>query len=183
MEHEHERSQEIPSVECWTLFFVHFILPPLLRLSVSHWQLIPVGLLFFQIRYPQKRDTGVYECQISTTPPVGHSMFLAVVGKCPAALNSRSRYWFNTRLGYVLLVHSLSKAFECFVFLGYRYISILTDTCFLLSTIPYYSISICRANHHDRWCAGSVHQHGLNCKFNLHSAELARASFNHILDP
>ncbi|XP_040165019.1 zwei Ig domain protein zig-8-like [Anopheles arabiensis] len=32
-----------------------------------------------QIRYPQKRDTGVYECQISTTPPVGHSMFLAVV--------------------------------------------------------------------------------------------------------
>ncbi|XP_035917563.1 zwei Ig domain protein zig-8-like [Anopheles stephensi] len=32
-----------------------------------------------QIRYPQKRDTGVYECQISTTPPVGHSMFLSVV--------------------------------------------------------------------------------------------------------
>uniref|UniRef100_A0A182MYX6 Ig-like domain-containing protein n=1 Tax=Anopheles dirus TaxID=7168 RepID=A0A182MYX6_9DIPT len=31
------------------------------------------------IRYPQKRDTGVYECQISTTPPVGHSMFLSVV--------------------------------------------------------------------------------------------------------
>ncbi|EAT42863.1 AAEL005661-PA [Aedes aegypti] len=32
-----------------------------------------------QIRYPQKRDTGVYECQISTTPPVGHSMHLSVV--------------------------------------------------------------------------------------------------------
>ncbi|XP_065079024.1 zwei Ig domain protein zig-8-like [Ochlerotatus camptorhynchus] len=32
-----------------------------------------------QIRYPQKRDTGVYECQISTTPPVGHSMHLIVV--------------------------------------------------------------------------------------------------------
>ncbi|XP_058448513.1 zwei Ig domain protein zig-8-like [Malaya genurostris] len=32
-----------------------------------------------QIRYPQKRDTGVYECQISTTPPVGHSMYLSVV--------------------------------------------------------------------------------------------------------
>ncbi|EDS37064.1 defective proboscis extension response [Culex quinquefasciatus] len=31
------------------------------------------------IRYPQKRDTGVYECQISTTPPVGHSMHLSVV--------------------------------------------------------------------------------------------------------
>ncbi|XP_050086854.1 zwei Ig domain protein zig-8-like [Anopheles aquasalis] len=32
-----------------------------------------------QIRYPQKRDTGMYECQISTTPPVGHSMYLSVV--------------------------------------------------------------------------------------------------------
>ncbi|GAB0100921.1 uncharacterized protein DMENIID0001_170240 [Sergentomyia squamirostris] len=32
-----------------------------------------------QIRYPQKRDSGVYECQVSTTPPVGHSMFLSIV--------------------------------------------------------------------------------------------------------
>jgi hypothetical protein len=34
-----------------------------------------------QIRYPQRRDSGFYECQVSTTPPIGHSMFLSVVGK------------------------------------------------------------------------------------------------------
>lgn len=33
-----------------------------------------------QIRYPQRRDSGVYECQVGTTPPIGHSMILSVVG-------------------------------------------------------------------------------------------------------
>ncbi|KAJ9595596.1 hypothetical protein L9F63_013217, partial [Diploptera punctata] len=33
-----------------------------------------------QIRYPQRRDSGFYECQVSTTPPIGHSMYLSVVG-------------------------------------------------------------------------------------------------------
>uniref|UniRef100_A0A182KE65 Ig-like domain-containing protein n=1 Tax=Anopheles christyi TaxID=43041 RepID=A0A182KE65_9DIPT len=37
---------------------------------------LSVGVL-----YPQQRDSGVYECQISTTPPVGYSMMLSVVGK------------------------------------------------------------------------------------------------------
>ncbi|XP_021939627.1 zwei Ig domain protein zig-8-like, partial [Zootermopsis nevadensis] len=32
-----------------------------------------------QIRYPQRRDSGFYECQVSTTPPVGYSMYLSVV--------------------------------------------------------------------------------------------------------
>ncbi|XP_046677782.1 zwei Ig domain protein zig-8-like [Homalodisca vitripennis] len=32
-----------------------------------------------RIRYPQKKDTGIYECQISTTPPIGHPVYLNVV--------------------------------------------------------------------------------------------------------
>ncbi|XP_026275336.1 zwei Ig domain protein zig-8-like isoform X3 [Frankliniella occidentalis] len=32
-----------------------------------------------RIRYPQRKDSGLYECQISTTPPMGHSMYLTVV--------------------------------------------------------------------------------------------------------
>ncbi|XP_017752170.1 PREDICTED: junctional adhesion molecule A-like [Eufriesea mexicana] len=31
------------------------------------------------IRYPQKKDSGIYECQISTTPPIGYSVYLTVV--------------------------------------------------------------------------------------------------------
>ncbi|VVC32211.1 Immunoglobulin subtype,Immunoglobulin-like domain,Immunoglobulin-like fold,Immunoglobulin subtype 2 [Cinara cedri] len=32
-----------------------------------------------QIRYPQIRDSGYYECQVGTTPPIGHAMVLTVV--------------------------------------------------------------------------------------------------------
>ncbi|KAJ9576923.1 hypothetical protein L9F63_006541, partial [Diploptera punctata] len=32
-----------------------------------------------QIKYPQHRDTGVYECQISTTPHMSHFIHLNVV--------------------------------------------------------------------------------------------------------
>jgi hypothetical protein len=34
-----------------------------------------------RIRYPQRKDSGIYECQISTTPPVGHPVYLTVVGE------------------------------------------------------------------------------------------------------
>ncbi|XP_037040736.1 zwei Ig domain protein zig-8 isoform X2 [Bradysia coprophila] len=32
-----------------------------------------------RIRYAQRKDTGIYECQISTTPPIGHPVRLNVV--------------------------------------------------------------------------------------------------------
>ncbi|OAD59644.1 Neurotrimin [Eufriesea mexicana] len=32
-----------------------------------------------QVKYSQRRDSGIYECQVSTTPPIGHSMHLSVV--------------------------------------------------------------------------------------------------------
>ncbi|XP_050450409.1 zwei Ig domain protein zig-8-like isoform X2 [Cataglyphis hispanica] len=32
-----------------------------------------------RIRYPQRKDSGVYECQISTTPPIGHPVHLNIV--------------------------------------------------------------------------------------------------------
>ncbi|XP_045447602.1 igLON family member 5-like [Melitaea cinxia] len=32
-----------------------------------------------RIRSPQRRDSGQYECQISTTPPIGHPVFLNIV--------------------------------------------------------------------------------------------------------
>lgn len=34
-----------------------------------------------RIRYPQRKDSGIYECQISTTPPIGHPVYLTIVGK------------------------------------------------------------------------------------------------------
>ncbi|XP_038119717.1 zwei Ig domain protein zig-8 isoform X5 [Culex quinquefasciatus] len=32
-----------------------------------------------RIRYAQRKDSGIYECQISTTPPIGHFVYLTVV--------------------------------------------------------------------------------------------------------
>ncbi|KAL0128934.1 hypothetical protein PUN28_003954 [Cardiocondyla obscurior] len=34
-----------------------------------------------RIRYPQRKDSGIYECQISTTPPIGHPVRLIIVGE------------------------------------------------------------------------------------------------------
>ncbi|XP_076767218.1 zwei Ig domain protein zig-8 [Xylocopa sonorina] len=32
-----------------------------------------------RIRYPQQKDSGIYECQVSTNPPIGHFVYLNVV--------------------------------------------------------------------------------------------------------
>ncbi|KOX75308.1 hypothetical protein WN51_14230 [Melipona quadrifasciata] len=34
-----------------------------------------------RIRYPQRKDSGIYECQISTTPPIGHPVYLTIVDR------------------------------------------------------------------------------------------------------
>ncbi|KYQ59559.1 hypothetical protein ALC60_01544 [Trachymyrmex zeteki] len=34
-----------------------------------------------QIKYPQHRDSGIYECQVSTTPHMSHLVHLNVIGK------------------------------------------------------------------------------------------------------
>lgn len=41
--------------------------------SVENWTLM--------IKYPQLRDSGIYECQISTTPHISHFIHLNVVGE------------------------------------------------------------------------------------------------------
>lgn len=41
-----------------------------------------------KIRYAQQKDSGVYECQISTTPPMGHPVYLNVVGECQEFVNA-----------------------------------------------------------------------------------------------
>ncbi|XP_072749604.1 zwei Ig domain protein zig-8-like isoform X1 [Anoplolepis gracilipes] len=41
------------------------------KLHTDEWILI--------IRYPQRKDSGIYECQISTTPPIGHPVHLIIV--------------------------------------------------------------------------------------------------------
>lgn len=33
-----------------------------------------------QLKYPQHRDSGVYECQISSTPHISHFIHLTVIG-------------------------------------------------------------------------------------------------------
>lgn len=40
------------------------------------------------IHYLQERDAGLYECQISTTPPKSHLIHLSVVGKWISGIES-----------------------------------------------------------------------------------------------
>ena len=48
-----------------------------------------------RIRYPQKKDSGIYECQISTTPPIGHPVYLTIVGKEEFRLKMEKTLFFS----------------------------------------------------------------------------------------
>ncbi|XP_032578980.1 neurotrimin isoform X1 [Drosophila sechellia] len=45
-----------------------------------------------QIKFPQLRDSGVYECQVSTTPPVGYTMVFSVVEPITSILGGPEIY-------------------------------------------------------------------------------------------
>ncbi|XP_008210347.1 hemicentin-2 [Nasonia vitripennis] len=45
-----------------------------------------------EVRSPQPRDSGMYECQVSTTPPIGHSMHLSVVEPVTQILGDTDMY-------------------------------------------------------------------------------------------
>lgn len=52
-----------------------------------------------RIKYPQRKDSGTYECQISTTPPIGHPVYLTVVGKIHFIfLISKSKNKFSSKI-------------------------------------------------------------------------------------
>uniref|UniRef100_A0A182MC77 Ig-like domain-containing protein n=1 Tax=Anopheles culicifacies TaxID=139723 RepID=A0A182MC77_9DIPT len=48
-----------------------------------------------QIKYPQHRDSGIYECQISTTPHMSHFVHLNVIDTLHTSLTSPSRTCAN----------------------------------------------------------------------------------------
>ncbi|XP_044584865.1 neurotrimin [Cotesia typhae] len=45
-----------------------------------------------EVKYPQLRDSGTYECQVSTTPPIGHSMHLSVVEPVTTVIGEPEMY-------------------------------------------------------------------------------------------
>ncbi|XP_053690848.1 probable cytochrome P450 4d14 [Sabethes cyaneus] len=52
-----------------------------------------------RIRYAQRKDSGIYECQISTTPPIGHFVYLTVVaGEKWRRVRKLLNPTFNTRM-------------------------------------------------------------------------------------
>lgn len=55
------------------------------------------------IKYPQHRDSGIYECQVSTTPHLSHYVHLSVVGK---------RVSFSTQISYSSFKYQFTR-FSC----------------------------------------------------------------------
>lgn len=51
-----------------------------------------LGDWMLQIKYPQHRDSGIYECQVSTTPHVSHFIQLNVIGELQKKKFNK-RFW------------------------------------------------------------------------------------------
>lgn len=58
-----------------------------------------------QIKYPQIRDSGIYECQISTTPHISQYIHLQVVGECDLITTNVS--------SFILYMHLLISFLSC----------------------------------------------------------------------
>lgn len=68
-----------------------------------------------RIRYPQRKDSGIYECQISTTPPIGHPVHLTVVGKTVGKILRWCYTWINLK-GFSVVEILLNPSINNFKF-------------------------------------------------------------------
>lgn len=71
-----------------------------------------------QVKYPQRRDSGTYECQVSTTPPIGHSMLLSVVGELYLSLVPLFSSCFSPRETVVLISPQRGNSHYICLFVG-----------------------------------------------------------------
>lgn len=63
-----------------------------------------------KVLYAQQQDTGVYECQISTTPPVGYTMTLAVVEPITTILGGPDLHLeYGSTINLTCIVHHLPE--------------------------------------------------------------------------
>lgn len=60
-----------------------------------------------KIHYVQNRDDGGYECQVSTTPPLSHTVYLHVVGEYPLMLSIFISLWWESEESSPSHSHSL----------------------------------------------------------------------------
>lgn len=66
-----------------------------------------------QIKYPQHRDSGIYECQVSTTPHMSHYIHLNVVGKLEKSKDNDTS-WKRFKCWHALWIHCLNFLLNSF---------------------------------------------------------------------
>lgn len=63
-----------------------------------------------KVLYPQQKDSGIYECQISTTPPVGYSVMFSVVEPTTTILGMPEMYIDSgSTVNLTCIVHGLNE--------------------------------------------------------------------------